>query len=170
MWLSGSVASRSPFMSQSMERGVPKVSEKLSEDQDDLPGFPGAGGCMPEITAESIGHMMRDAVAELGTPTEHRGVLSAKAMLRNAAAALGWPPRRVRAYWHGEVPNPPAVEFLQAQARLNAHRKQIEARRAKADANRAAYEVARRRFIETHPALGRLAPPSVDDAEGSSEA
>lgn len=123
---------------------------------------------MTEITAESIGEFMRKALAELGTPPGHSGALSAKAMLRNAAIAPRWPPRRVRAHWRGEVADPSAVEYLQAQARLGAHRQQeIEDQRAKVDAKRAALETARLRFVETHPALGRLASPLASNRDKS---
>lgn len=145
------------------------MSGKLPKNQGDPPEISGAEGRMTEITAESIGEFMRNALAELGTPPDHRGALSAKAMLRNAAISLRWPPRRVRAYWHGEVANPSAVEYLQAQARLDAHRQQIEDRRAKVDAKRAAFETARVRFVEAHPALGRLAPPSLSACHKSVE-
>ena len=147
-----------------------KVSGKLPRNQDDLPGISGARGYMTEITAENVGEFMRSALEELGTPPDHRGALSAKALLRNAAIALRWPPRRVRAYWHGEVANPSAVEYLQAQARLHAHRQQIEERAARCAEQRVAFEAARSRFVETHPALGRLAPPSLSVSEDGREA
>lgn len=122
---------------------------------------------MTEITADGIGEFISKALAELWTPLGHSGALSAKTMLRNTTIALCWSPPRVCAYWHGEVANPSAAEYLQTRARLDAHGHRINDRKAKVDAKRAAFETVRVRFVETHSALGRLAPPAVNNRDKS---
>jgi hypothetical protein len=106
------------------------------------------------FTAEGVRAELRQRVRDITalSPEDSR-----KAALRFTASVLKLPYSRVKRWYYDEVRRVEAHEADQIRAYFEAAHKLIEAR--------AKYETERAEFLTAHPALVKVAPPSVDVVE-----